>query len=158
MTATLYSHTQPGTLMRAILGSVALAAFGALVFFGLRPEPVGLVASGATCLVMVVCLMLFHSLTVAVTDEAVQISFGPGLIRRSFRLSDIVSCAAVRNSWVYGWGIHMMRGGWVYNVSGFDAVELTFKDGRKARIGTDEPHKLSEAIVERVQPRGAAGR
>jgi hypothetical protein len=35
---------------------------------------------------------------------------------------------------------------WIYNVSGFDAVELRMTDGRMYRIGTDEPHELEAAI------------
>jgi hypothetical protein len=35
---------------------------------------------------------------------------------------------------------------WVYNVSGFDAVEIQMRNGRIKRIGTDEPRKLEQAI------------
>jgi hypothetical protein len=35
---------------------------------------------------------------------------------------------------------------WIYNVSGFDAVEITMKNGKIYRIGTDEPLKLEQAI------------
>ena len=35
---------------------------------------------------------------------------------------------------------------WIYNVSGFDAIELTMKNGKIYRIGTDEPEKLEAAI------------
>jgi hypothetical protein len=34
----------------------------------------------------------------------------------------------------------------VWNVSGFQAVELTLKDGSRFRIGTDEPEALVHAI------------
>jgi hypothetical protein len=36
--------------------------------------------------------------------------------------------------------------GWLWNVSGIDAVELTMKNGDRFRIGTDEPEKLVTAI------------
>jgi hypothetical protein len=35
---------------------------------------------------------------------------------------------------------------WIYNVSGFDAVEIKMKDGKTYRIGTDEPEKLEQTI------------
>ena len=35
---------------------------------------------------------------------------------------------------------------WLWNVSGFRAVELVFKDGKRFRIGTDEPESLIRAI------------
>jgi len=34
----------------------------------------------------------------------------------------------------------------IYNASGFDAVELRMDDGRRIRIGTDEPHALAAAL------------
>jgi len=36
--------------------------------------------------------------------------------------------------------------GWLYNVSGLDAVEVTTKSGKKYRIGTDVPAELEQAI------------
>jgi hypothetical protein len=34
----------------------------------------------------------------------------------------------------------------LYNVSGFDAVELRLKSGEIRRIGTDDPQGLAEAL------------
>ena len=34
----------------------------------------------------------------------------------------------------------------VWNISGLDAIELTYHDGKKFRIGTDEPEALLEAL------------
>ena len=34
----------------------------------------------------------------------------------------------------------------VWNISGLDAVELTYHNGKKFRIGTDEPEALLEAL------------
>ena len=36
--------------------------------------------------------------------------------------------------------------GWLYNVSGFDAVAMTLRDGRTFALGTDDPHGLVDAI------------
>jgi hypothetical protein len=59
----------------------------------------------------------------------------------------------VRNRWYYGWGIRITPRGWLYNVSGLDAVELALKNGKCVRIGSDEPHALARAID---HARGAA--
>ena len=40
----------------------------------------------------------------------------------------------------------VIRNGWLYNVSGFDAVELELASGKLCRIGTDEPGRLLHAI------------
>jgi hypothetical protein len=59
---------------------------------------------------------------------------------------EIEECTIVKNSWWYGWGIRLTPYGWLYNVAGWEAVEVLLKNGKKIRIGTDEPEKLSLAI------------
>ena len=51
-----------------------------------------------------------------------------------------------KNRWYNGWGIRLIPRGWIFNVSGFDAVEIQMKNGRRYRIGTDEPEALLAAI------------
>lgn len=51
----------------------------------------------------------------------------------------------------YGWGIHLTPHGWLYNVSGSDAVEIRMKTGKKYRIGTDVPEELERAISRSIQ-------
>ena len=97
--------------------------------------------------ILAVSLVLFHSLTVEVTRHEILLRFGIGLIRKSYAVADVQSVSAVRIRWWHGWGIHYTPAGWLYNVSGFDAVELQFTNGRKVRIGTDEPQKLQNAIA-----------
>ena len=91
-------------------------------------------------------VMLFGALTVEVDHVAIRLRFGLGLIRKAFSLTDVASCRVVRNRWWWGWGIRLIPGGWLYNVSGLDAVELVLKNGKTFRIGTDEPRQLAEFI------------
>ena len=105
------------------------------------------------CVIAAVCavvIVLFHSLTVRVSRNVIAISFGVGLIRKNFVVDDIQSAAIVKNHWYNGWGIKWIRGGWLYNVSGLDAVEIKVKNGRRYRIGTDQPCDLFEAIESRI--------
>lgn len=95
---------------------------------------------------VVVVLSLFSTLNVTVAEDRVQCRFGVGLIRRHIRMADVQRVEAVRNKWYYGWGIRLTPHGWLWNVSGLDAVELTFTNGKKFRIGTDEPERLLDAI------------
>lgn len=97
-----------------------------------------------------VCLILFGTLTVACNHRSIRVWFGPGLIRKTFSLDDIVSSTVVRNRWWYGWGIRKLPRGWVFNVSGLDAVELLTKSGKIFRIGTDEPRKLNNFLQTRL--------
>ena len=39
---------------------------------------------------------------------------------------------------------------WIYNVSGFDAVEITMKNGKVYRIGTDVPEEIETAIKQSI--------
>ena len=135
-----YRHTQKGTLI-IILLAIGMAA-DALVS-GLSPDRTGNMLIFA---ILAIALILFATLRVVIDDEYVRLSFGIGLIRAKFAISDIVSCEAVRNPWYYGWGIRYIGNGILYNVSGLDAVEIVLKNGRRYRIGTDEPQKLLDAV------------
>lgn len=136
-----YRHTQYATLLISLYVVAAAALLIATVKDGWSTPLIMVgVAIGFT-------LYLFHSLTVTVTDRRVKVRFGPGLIRKSFRLKDVQSVTVVRNRWIYGWGIRLTPHGWLYSVSGLDAVELTLAGrGRKVRIGTDQPALLAAAI------------
>ena len=100
---------------------------------------------------LVVCIILFRSLTVTGDDDLIKVRFGPGLIRKNFRFEEIESAKPVRNRWWYGWGIRKIPRGWLFNVSGLDAVELSMKNGRIYRIGTDEPQILNEFIQRKLK-------
>ena len=141
-----YRHTQFGWVMLAALAGALVVIAGVMHAVPVTaPAPLSIVM-----LLVALVFLLFISLTVTVDRESVRLSFGIGLIRKSFRLSEIQSVAPVRNHWLYGWGIHLTPRGWLFNVSGLDAVELEMKNGRHYRIGTDEPVKLAEAIRERL--------
>lgn len=94
----------------------------------------------------------FGTLTVSVDERYVAVKFGYGIFRKKFALDDISSATRVKNHWYNGWGIrlwlwpHM----WIFNVSGFDAIEIRMKNGKIYRIGTDEPEKLEVAIRQAI--------
>jgi hypothetical protein len=97
--------------------------------------------------VMLVILMAcFSWLTVSVQREGIKLSFGVGLVHRTIPYERIERTAIVRNKWWYGWGIRLSPHGWMWNLSGLDAVELIYHDGKRFRIGTDDPKGLKRAI------------
>ena len=137
-----YRHSQAGI---AIVIPVGLAAAAIILSVYLRTMPApALVFAG----VFLVCLRLFGSLTVDVGGGRVVARFGSGLVRHEFKLGEIRTVRVVRNRWYNGWGIHRLPRGWLYNVSGLDAVELELGNGEAHRIGTDEPERLAAAIRE----------
>jgi hypothetical protein len=95
---------------------------------------------------MILCLLAFATLTVQVSDQAITLRFGIGLIRKSFLLKEVQAYRAVRNPWYYAWGIHAIPGGWIFNVSGTEAIELQMKNGKKYRIGSDDIQGFANAV------------
>ena len=137
-----YRHTQSGWIMVGTCGAILLL-FACLPLPSRAPHQLLLLA---TTLLVAVVVMLFGALTVEVDDTTIRLRFGVGLIRKTFSLADVASCRPVRNPGWWGWGIRLIPGGWLYNVSGLDAVELVLKNGKTFRIGTDEPQVLKDFI------------
>ena len=136
-----YRHTQVGYLMIGVLLAGA-ACISASLVFGNGPHAL-VFAVG----VLGLCLLLFPTLTAVVQGDRLCCFFGVGLIRREIPVRDILSVSVVRNPWIYGMGLRLIPGGWLWNVSVGDAVELRLRDGKRFRIGTDEPGVLREAIA-----------
>ena len=101
-------------------------------------------------LLFILVTWLFGSLTIEVTDEELKHWFGPGFWKKSYQLQDIESATQVRNSWIFGWGIRITPHGWLYNVSGLDAIQIQLRSGRKFRIGTDDPLGVLDAISQKI--------
>ncbi len=145
---TLYRHRQIGTLLIVVLGLGTVLTGALLLQAG---ESTARLPLGLVLVLLIASAVLFASLTVEVRRDGIVVSFGPGLIRRIIPIGDIRDVRVVRNRWYYGWGIRRIPGGWLYNVSGLEAVELQLANGRRFRIGTDEPQRLAEAIRQAMQ-------
>lgn len=139
-----YLHQQLGITTLGVAFVVALIVYAAFVSAGSQ------VIGSLGLLAVLVLAVLFGSLTVQVDRTHLRIRFGAGLIRRSWALKDIVSAEAVRNPWYTGWGIRMLPGRTVYNVSGFDAVEIALVNGKRYRVGTNDPQGLERALRSRI--------
>ena len=139
---TRYEHTQFGHVIIWSLLAIILVASGGLI--GHRAPPV------IVSIILLVCLVLFYRLKISIEDETLSASFGLGVIRKKIPLSEIASCEPIRIRWWYGWGVHLTPRGWLYNVSGFDAVAITLRDGKKLALGTDDPDGLVTAIRDSI--------
>ncbi|MHC1578875.1 MAG: hypothetical protein ACXQTH_03975 [Dehalococcoidia bacterium] len=135
-----YEHTQVGYF---IIVAIVLAMVGIGII--LATTGVNWIAI-AVQVVLAVALVLFPSLTVVIREEQLLVQFGPGVIRKGFKLSDIESCQAVENPWYYGWGIRSTPHGMLFRVSGLRAVQIRLITGKEYLIGTDVPQELEEAI------------
>jgi hypothetical protein len=150
-----YKHTQIGYLM--LIVTLAVSVLFAWIYITDSAETPS-VDSGPNLLitgVMALILLIigsFCSLQVIIDGKYLRIKFGYGIFQKKFSLDDVMSAKTVKNHWYYGWGIKMWL--WpkmlIYSVSGFDAVEVKLKNGRTYRIGTDEPEKLEQALLESI--------
>ncbi len=142
-----YEHTQVGYLIIAVMAAVMVLIGVVLANAGINWIAIGVLV------VIAVALVLFSSLTVVIWEEELEARFGPGPIRKRFKLNEIESCQVVKNHWFYGWGIRLTPHGVLFNVSGFHAVEIKLRTGKRFRIGTDVPQELEGAIRQAINSR-----
>lgn len=137
-----YRHTQRGYISMAAAGTGLLLTLGRMMRGGSKRKllPAALVLGGAG--------VVFSKLTVEISGGRLRSFFGANLPARTADLGDIASVEVVRNPWYYGWGVRYTPHGWLYNVSGLDAVEVRLTSGEQFRLGTDEPERLREAILQ----------
>jgi hypothetical protein len=102
--------------------------------------------SVAVELLLLLTLAVFYKLTIKIDNHVLRVSFGAGVVGKTVQLTEIDTYEPVRIRWWYGWGIHLTPYGWLYNVSGWDAVAIKLRNGKKFAIGTEEPQALVEAI------------
>lgn len=142
-----YNHTQIGYLTIVVF-ILLIFYFGGILIYG------GLDSKMITIMFLILILLTsFLSLNVKITEGYLKIKFGYGIHWKNIKLEKINSVRIVKNHWYYGWGIRywLWPRMWIYNISGFDAVELRMKNGKIIRIGTDEPEILESAITQFIQ-------
>ena len=135
-----YKHTQIGysllisyTIVFLIAGVINLAT---------GFTPLALLA----LVIILLAISTFATLTVIVNKQAIALRFGVGMIRKQFPMADIARYRAVENPWYYLLGMRYTPRGWLYAVSGNRAIELEMKNGKRVRIGTDQPDELIQAL------------
>jgi len=151
-----YKHTQIGYLM--IVVTLILLIFFVWVHITAAAEPPS-VDSGSNFAITAIMtsilfiLVSFWSLQVCIDETYLHIKFGYGIYQKKFLLNEVISAKTVKNHWYYGWGIRgwLWPNMWIYNISGFDAVEIKLRNGKTYRIGTDEPKQLEKAILSLVK-------
>lgn len=143
-------YTQKGILSMLLLLPLMVICIVLLFIIGVD-EPVTVILFSFVMLTFIVSFLVFFKMTIIIDDTHLTFSMGIGLVRKSYPLSEIASCKPVTNSVLSGVGIHMTSSGWLYNVSGKYAIELTFKSsGRRIRIGTDKPDEIANAVTKQI--------
>ena len=135
-----YQHTQAATSILTVLGVI----FCALLLGASQNHRLAL-----PLVFLWLIAWIFRSLTIEISDKELTWYFGPGFPRRSVALEEVVSAEVIRTSFLNGWGIHHTPRGWLYNVSGYGAVSVTLRNGRRFCLGSDEPEALAEKLTRR---------
>jgi hypothetical protein len=143
----LYQHKQSGGVILSVLG------FGAAVCLWLAST---IYASDARLMLFIVAAilgisaLLFSSLTIELSDMSLSWRFGFGLLRKKVPTGEIINALVTRTSLLDGWGVHRTRNGWLYNVSGFGAVQVILRSGKSFLLGSDEPERLCSALKDTI--------
>lgn len=133
-----YRHSQPGYL--SIVMSCFLFAVCAVVYFS------GIHILGILLGVLTLFLLiLMYKLTIEIKGRVLKFWFGPGLFWKTIPLEQIAYCEPFKGVFG-GWGFRYIFDGWLYNVSGFQAVTIVLKSGKKIHIGTDDLQLLIAEI------------
>jgi hypothetical protein len=140
-----YHHTQIGWV--SIIGIV----FGMLLVVGLLWNAerivVGPMVTALLVLIFLLGIAVFGKLTTSIDQNEFRIRFGwlgwPG---KTVLLADIVGAIPTKTAPISGWGIRITTRGWLYNVSGRNAVIIATDDGKQFLVGSDESVKLADAI------------
>jgi hypothetical protein len=150
-----YEHTQSGWPVRIAFGLVAVVFIAMIAVPPLdQPLPTAALIGGA---VLAGGLGLgWGRMTIRIDRERLHWWYGPGWPRYSLPLDQIRAVEVTRTTWLQGWGIHRTRRGWLYNVSGYDAVHITRADGKGVLLGTDEPRRLKSALMRATGRKSAA--
>ncbi len=138
----LYEHRQTAVSIRVgfAFGAAVLLAVYATAPDGGRGVLIGLP-------LFVLLFLAFDGLTIRIVGGELRWAFGVfGFPRGRVALDDIAAAEPTRTTFWEGWGIRYTRRGWLFNVSGYDAVLIRKANGKTFLLGTDEPRKLVAAI------------
>ncbi len=143
---TRYEHTQIGHLTIAVVSVAAVV----VAITAISASPPNHEILLGVFLVLVLTAIAFRKLTIKIENEMLRACFGSGLICKKVPLAEIVAFQPIAIRWWYGWGIHLVPTpygwGWLYNISGWNAVAIKLRDGRRLALGTDDPDGLVTAI------------
>lgn len=142
----MYIHRQFGWF--TVFALTAMAVWFALVAV-FTPEGKGEFQS--ILLIIAALQVVFYQLTTIVTESTLTVRYGIGLVAFRFPLSEITQVTERTVPWYAGYGIRWVGDAWLFNVSGRDAIEVTFASGRKLWVGTDDPDGLAAILRLRME-------
>jgi hypothetical protein len=90
---------------------------------------------------------LFFRLESKVFEDRIEIKFGVGIIKKTIEFKEVEEVQKVTNKFWYGWGIRYTPHGWLWNISGYEAVQFQLKGKSKGfRLGCKNHEEMYQAI------------
>jgi hypothetical protein len=150
-----YSHRQHSPVIPVVLALTVIVMMGGLFMLPRGVDPGPYVTAVMMVIVVLAALAIFSRLTTGVDESGVSWAFGFGFPRGSIESGEIARAERTQTSFWEGWGIHWtIWHGWLWNVGGFQAVQIFKRDGTSITIGTDDPQGLLNAINALRRARG----
>jgi hypothetical protein len=125
-----------------LVALLILLGFLTFVTFG---HPVTLASTLITTLLVCVGIV-FSTMTIDVSDDAVEWWFTFGLLRQRVAMSEIQFATSTRVSLLNGLGIRTNGRDWLWIVNGSNAVTLELRNGKKIGLGSPEAQDLAVLI------------
>ncbi len=145
-----YKTSQIGWVIIGICVVVIIGLSAFLVSLS-EVDPTALPAIYIMIPFFILLILLFGKLETTVSQDRIVVKFGIGLIKKTILLDEIKSIKKVKNSFWYGWGIRLTPHGWLWNIAGYEALEIEYKTDRKNfRIGCSSNEELHAAVKKRM--------
>ena len=97
---------------------------------------------------------MFYQLKVTVSEKALKLVYGIGLIRIKKNPDKLHKVEVIKTPWYYGHLIRITAEGMLYNIQGLKAVRIThIKNGKKKSfmVGTTEAEKLKKVLEDNFE-------
>jgi hypothetical protein len=142
-----YSHRQHSPIIPAILLLMLVIMMGSLFAMPHTVDPGPAVLPVMLVIVAAALVAMLSRLTTKVDEGGVSWAFGVGFPSGEIAAGSIARAEITQTNFMEGWGIHWtIWHGWVWNVWGFQAVQIFKNDGTSITIGTDDPEGFVAAI------------
>lgn len=97
--------------------------------------------------VITVIAFAFASLRISDTDRSLRVQFGPlPLAGTEIQYDEILGVEKEKSTFLDGWGLKRVRGGWLWNVWGYDCIKVV-TEKKTVRIGTQRPDELMKFLL-----------
>lgn len=142
-----YKHKEIGWFVIAMMSlSVFLLIAGYLTIVNFDETILLIIAS-----FLFIITLLFYKLTVRISQSAIQLIYGVGIIRINLNIDQLESVEVTRTPWYYGLGIRFSPKGMIYNIQSLNAVKINLSKNGKSKtlfIGSPHPEAVIRAIAE----------